>query len=202
MSARDPHPPADSGDDGRLAEQARLLFDRPAPEGYLDDWVEVLSRPDREAGGESRPLLIFRVGPEWLALSTSSLVVVAEPRPVHRVPHRSGGLLRGIVDIRGRLIPCVELGSLLSIDPSAGPGDGEGRARIVVVESVRGAGWIAFEADEVAGVHLIDDDLMRGIPATLERTGPHCRATFRWRDRTVGVLDDRRVLLELERLDQ
>ncbi|QDV32348.1 chemotaxis protein CheW [Tautonia plasticadhaerens] len=186
----------------RLSEEARRLFDRPAPPGYLAEWAAVLAEPEAEDSGDTASLLVFRLGRSWLAVRTPILVEVVEARPVHRVPHRVGGLLRGLVNIRGRLTPCVDLARLLSLDARApGAGGGEGR-RIVVAEGARGAGWVAFEADEVVGVHVVPADRLRGLPSTVERAEGHCEATFRWRDRTVGVLDSGRFLDALEAFDR
>jgi len=199
-------------DDDRLAEDARALFDQPAPDGYLEDWAALLDREEQETVAEELAVLIFRVGSEWLALPTSTLVAVSERRPIHRVPHRHGGVLSGLTNMRGRLTPCVSVDRLLGIERQASESsdrdhadgqDPEGdRRRTVVAEARRGAGWIAFEADEVVGAQPIRLDQLRDVPATLERTEGYCRATFRWRERTIGLLDERRFFEALEAFDR
>ncbi|WP_152054436.1 chemotaxis protein CheW [Tautonia marina] len=193
---------AQQADSRSLADEARRLFDRPPPPGYLEEWAAVLAAPEAEESSDVASLLVFRVARSWLAIPTSTLVEVAESRPIHRVPHRVGGLLRGLINIRGRLSPCVDVLRLLSIDVAATGGEpGEGR-RVVVAEGARGTGWVAFEADEVAGVHLVPVERLRGLPSTVERAEGHCEATFRWREQTVGVLDPGRFLDAMEAFDR
>ena len=52
------------------------FFDRPAPEGYLAEWADLLGRPvEPRRRPTTSALLVFRLGGEWLALA---LAVVAE----------------------------------------------------------------------------------------------------------------------------
>jgi chemotaxis-related protein WspD len=67
----------------------------------------VLAEPEARADSESTSMLVFRLGREWLALPATSLVEVTALRPLHRVPHRTSGVLEGLVNIRGQLQLCV-----------------------------------------------------------------------------------------------
>ncbi len=73
-------------------------------------------------------MLVFRLGDEWLALPVGVLVEVTRPRPPHRVPHR-GGLLAGVVNIRGELHLCVRFDLLLG-DHRERPGLGEEQSAV------------------------------------------------------------------------
>ena len=182
-----------------LASAARRFFDRPAPPGYLESWQEILEQPEAAVDTGTRSVLIFRLGHEWLALSTSVLAEVTQPRPLHSVPHRSGTVLAGIVNIRGQLQLCVRLAGLLGLDEQpAEPSAAAPAARMLVVERA-GARW-AFVVDEVAGVHRVPERTLRDVPATV--SGVRTRSTsalFAWQDRTVGLLDDARLLDGLDR---
>ena len=99
-----------------FAAAGRRFLDAPTPPGYLDEWAERLAAPAEEAAADLEGALVFRLADEWLALSVHALVEVTTPRPVHHVPHR-GGLLAGLVNIRGELCLCVHLAKLLGIEP-------------------------------------------------------------------------------------
>src|SRR5580698_2004536 len=86
------------------AAAARTFFDRPAPEGYLADWSRWLAgsgvpnagdqgngdgEDEAQSQEEKLSVLIFRLGPEWLAFRTQTVAEVTTIRPVHRVPHRT-----------------------------------------------------------------------------------------------------------------
>src|SRR5436190_12570637 len=95
-----------------FAAAGRRFLDAPSPEGYLDEWTTRLADPIEPAGADVHGVLIFRLGDEWLALPVEVLVEVTTPRPVHRVPHR-GGLLAGLVNIRGELHLCARVDQVL-----------------------------------------------------------------------------------------
>lgn len=182
-----------------LTAAASRFFDRPAPAGYLESWQEILEQPEETLDADSRNVLIFRLGTEWLALPTAVLVEVTPPRQLHRVPHRSGALLAGIVNVRGQLQLCVRLEGLLGLDaPVTEPPAAIPAARLLVVERA-GARW-AFRVDDVAGVHRVQGRSLRDVPATV--SGADMRATvalFAWQGKTVGLLDEARLLDGLQR---
>lgn len=181
-----------------LTAAARRFFDRPAPAGYLESWQEILEQPEAVLDADARSVLIFRLGDEWLALPTTALVEVTSPRQLHRVPHRSGAELAGIVNIRGQLQLCVRLGGILgSSGPNACSPSTTPAARLLVVErkGERGAERWVFCVDEVAGLHRVTAQTLRDVPATV--SGTTTRATtalFSWHDKIVGLLDEARLL--------
>jgi hypothetical protein len=69
-------------------------------------------------------------------------------------------------------------------------------ARLLVVERADGAGgrWV-FGVDEVAGVQQVVRSTMRSVPSTVSQSNARmCQALFDWQDRTVGLIDDARLL--------
>jgi chemotaxis-related protein WspD len=80
--------------------------------------------PDATAAAGTAPDsagLVFRIGREWLALPAQLFVSVTPPARPHTLPHRAGLGLRGIVNIAGKLYPCVGLAELLDIDEQYQP---------------------------------------------------------------------------------
>ena len=120
-----------------FATAARAFFDRPAPEGYLAGWSRWLAKSVErdegdEGGGEDEneaesheekvSVLIFRLGPEWLAFRTQTVAEVTTPRPVHRVPHRTNEVFLGLVNLQGQVQLCVSLHGLLGVTAMSSPG--------------------------------------------------------------------------------
>jgi chemotaxis-related protein WspD len=201
-----------------FAAAGRRFLDAPTPPGYLDEWAERLAAPAEEAAADLEGVLVFRLSDEWLALSVQALVEVTTPRPVHRVPHR-GGLLAGLVNIRGELCLCVHLTKLLGVEPrSPGPngavalaptrngpralglaGEAGGRspavaeaARLLVVRRDEER-WV-FPVDAVAKVVRVPRAEVARPPATVGRAAAHlARGVFSWHGRPVGLLDDGRL---------
>lgn len=180
-----------------MAAAARTFFDRAAPEGYLSGWIGILEESSTAHESNVESLLVFRLGAEWFALPTSVLVEVTTPRACHRIPHRVGGVLEGIVNIRGQLQLCVSAERLLGIDgPTEAANATHGDApRLLAIERRRGLPgdvWV-FRVDAVAGVHRVEGSSLRMVPATVSQSGArHCRALFDWQGHVVGILDENR----------
>jgi chemotaxis-related protein WspD len=176
-----------------FADAGRQFLDAPSPEGYLEEWTERLAAPLEEEDADRLSVLIFRLGEEWLALPVGVLVEVSAARTIHRVPHR-GGLLRGLVNIRGELHLCVRLQRVLGIETAASPAPRErgGQARFLVVER-EGERWV-FPVDEVDQVYRFPAQHLRPVPVTLGRAPAHLtRGVFDASERAVGLLEDDRL---------
>ena len=175
-----------------VADAARAFFDRPAPEGYLESWRHVLEQPEVGTDPRSTSVLIFRLGDEWLGLPATVLVEIAPPRRVHRLPHARSAVLEGLVNIRGQLRPCIDLGGLLGLERTPGPVGMDDR-RLLVVDHL-GDCWV-LAVDQVAGVHRVPQSSLRSVPSTVSAGSLHATtALFVAHDRTVGLLDEARLL--------
>jgi chemotaxis-related protein WspD len=191
------------------AASTRFL-DAPSPKGYLEEWTQRLIAPIEETARDLQSVLVFRLGEEWLALPVPVLIEVTNPRPIHRLPHR-GGLLAGLVNIRGELQVCVHLAQLLggkavnretvNVDQQLGSGGQEqqssaaapgARARLLVVQAGDDR-WV-FPVDEVDQVYRFPAAELTTAPATLARSSSHLtRGVFPWQERSVGYLDETRL---------
>jgi chemotaxis-related protein WspD len=174
-----------------FADAANRFFDRPAPSGYLADWAKLLAAPFKPAESKDLSLLIFRLRDEWLALLTEVVVEVTNPRPVHRIPHRSSDTLIGMVNLRGQLQLQVSLHGLIGVSPAETPLPA-GKPRLVVIK--RGGHTWAFEADDVHGVYRFARGRLQTVPSTLANpANSFSQAVISWQGKSVGFLDDERV---------
>ena len=191
-----------------FANAARAFFDRPAPEGYLAEWGRWLAESDalshrgeelgsdtddaREAQRGGTSILIFRLGTEWLALPTETIVEVTTPMPVHRVPHRSNQVLSGIVSLHGQVTLCISLHGLLNVET------GNLAPHLVVLRDGRHAATWVFPADEVLGVRRVPRNHWRAVPSTLVNpTVGFSQAIISWDGRSIGLLDEHRIFAAL-----
>jgi chemotaxis-related protein WspD len=200
-------------------EAGQQLFEREPPAEYVEEQTAQLAEEVSEEAVGCEAMIIFRIGDEWLALDVETVVEVAEPRTVHRVPHRTDRLLLGIVNIRGELQLCVSLRELLGIDGTdrlpgfnsssaalsgiaAAEDDEEEKperseARLLVAE--RNGGRWAFAVDEVAGVHRVRSDQLGNVPSTVSKSVDRlAKAVFHWQGKSVGRLADGRLFDSLE----
>lgn len=136
----------------------------------------------------SRQYVLFRVGSEEYGLPisrVSSIIRYERVTPVPRAPRA----VQGVIDLRGRVIPVVDLGKrLFGADFEPLP-----RSRIIVTETSSGAVGLAVDgASEVAT--FAPDDLM---PAPTAAVAPEIADAFE----AVVHLDDRLIiLLDLDRI--
>jgi chemotaxis-related protein WspD len=188
-----------------FASAARTFFDREAPAGYLAEWAALLAGPQASTPSESASvsLVIFRLEREWLALGTKVVVEVTSLRPLHRIPHRTNAIVRGLVNLRGQLHLCASLHGLLGVEPSAEDnGKPRGVSPRMIVIRQGNEPWV-FAVDEVVGVHDVPRDHLRGVPATLANpTVSFSQGVFTWEGRSVGYLDEQRVFSGLRSLGQ
>lgn len=200
-----------------FASAARAFFDRPAPPGYLDEWTRWLSEDsecddekelaasrDEQGRRDDVGALIFRLGSEWLAFRTQAVVEAALPRPIHRVPHRTNAVLRGLVNLRGQLQLCFSMQGLLGLQEPKPGGDGaSSRERLIVLRDRERAEVWAFAADDVLGVEHFARGALQAVPSTLANpTVSFSQAVIPWEDRTVGFLDETRVFAALRSIGQ
>lgn len=179
---------------------ARGFYDRDLPADHLASWTPLYAAPKTvETDRTSHPVLIFRLGIEWLALPTTIVREVADCRPVHKVPHRSG-VLRGLVNLNGRLEPCVSLHALLGVEPDPAPASKSQRTRPRLLLIGEEGQSFAFQADEVLGTHRYPPGKLRDIPATLAHSlARYSRGLIGMQQRTVGCLDEGLLFPALER---
>lgn len=159
---------------GTFAAAARSLLDRPAPEGYVEDWTRWIAGEPIEDTIESVSLCPFRLGPEWFALPTGRVSETVAKRPIRRVPHRSTDEFLGLINVRGELVLCFSLHTVLSVADvpatPAGPRLADDHRALMLVCG-EGRRRVAFPADEAAGVRKVPAANLRPPPATVSRAG-------------------------------
>jgi chemotaxis-related protein WspD len=122
---------------------------------------------------------------------------VSEQCTIRTLPHRRGGTLSGLVNIRGELVLCVSLEALLGLEKVAEK-TGTSLRRLLICSPP--AGRLAFPVSEVHGVHHCHPGDLRSAPATLGRAaGVYIVGVLPWKDKTVGCLDDELLFYALDK---
>jgi chemotaxis-related protein WspD len=183
------------------ADAAARLLDREPPRGYFEEWTARIAQPRQPGLAGTKSIVIFALGGEWMALPTTVFQEVAELRPIHSLPHRSDGIIKGLVNIRGELLICVSLRDFLSLGTVATPARHSQRA---VYERLLVVAWqgerLVFAVDEVTAGQRYHPDALQPLPSTLAlATGRYSIGLLPWRDRNVGVLDEALLFPSLNR---
>ncbi|MEO0645025.1 MAG: chemotaxis protein CheW [Cyanobacteria bacterium J06650_10] len=201
------------------AQMGQALLKRTEPEGYTAEWTALIAQShdtsQTQMGPDRQAVMVFRLGAEWVALPARIFHQVIAPSPVHAIPHRHDSLLRGIVNVRGQLLPCVSLHELLNIQASASKtmsfsgwtstastastASAESMAtlnsrqqggypRLVILKRLREI-W-AFEVDELYGFHFCPQAELRETPVLSSKALTSLtQSIFSWRAENVSCLD-------------
>ena len=166
------------------ARAGRQLFDRPLAQDSLEQWAELFSREKETEPADTFSVVIFRVGSEWFALKTAFFQEVTDLRPVHTVPYRSGAVFKGIANINGELLLCIDPAPVLT--PGAGPAD----CQRMMVAAKDGSRFVLM-VEEIMGVHRIAPAKVSRPPATVSKSPAAVTAgIFSIDAATVGLLDE------------
>lgn len=154
-------------------------------------------------------VVVFLVGVEWLALPTSVFKEVTEMRAIHSLPYRRGGIMLGIVNVRGELLICVSLAKLLGLDETVPAARGSTRtvtrhasrdsvARLLVIG--RDDRPIVIPVGAVHGIHRYRPSDLGKAPGTIGKSASaYTAAMLRWRERAVAYLDAEKLLSAVDR---
>jgi chemotaxis-related protein WspD len=177
------------------------------PGDYTAQWTEHVARPVQKADRDTASAVIFRIGAEWLALPAAAIQEVSNLKPIHRVPHRTSGVVLGVVNVRGELLTCVSLARVFGLDAGESSESSERarashtlftRKRMLVIrrKNLRAA----CPVDYVEGVHRYAPAMLNAVPATVAKAGTrYSRALLPWREQTVGILDEELLFSALKR---
>jgi len=180
-------------------DRAKDLLATLPPEGYLEDWKDILSGAKEAEADLSETVIIFRLGDEWLALPAAVIKEVTKPAPIHRIPHKSDQFLQGVVNIKGNLELCFSLAAIIwhPQPPPANTATSLFGTRYIVLH--REGNWV-FPVDEIIDIRRYHCDNEVSLPlAVTEAKISYLKSAFRIRDRVVGLIDDELLLSFLRR---
>jgi chemotaxis-related protein WspD len=177
------------------------ILDRDLPPNYLGQWTRHIAKERPTAEGDTQSVVVFRIASEWFALPTSVFKEIVGIRPVHSLPHRRGGVVLGVTNIRGELIVCISLHQILRLDEAAESKKEKSRAASARMLFILHEGLRAVcPVDEVFGVHRFHLWELMAVPTTLAKATPtYTKAVLPWRRETVGLLDESLLFYSVNR---
>ncbi|MBI3800625.1 MAG: chemotaxis protein CheW [Deltaproteobacteria bacterium] len=147
---------------------------------------------EERGAAETVSLVVFRLGAQWLALSTQVVREVTQVCTIRSIPQRNAEVLLGLLNLRGELQLCVSLKGLLGLNGEYGraPGESQPRtARLVVIEKEDDC-WV-FPADEVLGVFHFAPSKIQQLPTTpTEGAVLTFKGRGYWQEKQVSYLDE------------
>ncbi len=184
------------------ANAGRRLLDRPPPPEYQQEWTMLLTREKPSLDVNTKTAFVFRAGGEWLALPASLIREVVEMATIHSLPHRSSKILRGVVNIRGKLEICVSIGGILGIERE----EKEEQQNLTfvtperLVVAARSGKNLVFPVSEVRGHVRYRPDMLRDLPVTVSGSkAVYTKGILNLGDMDVGILVDELLFSALTR---
>lgn len=146
-------------------------------------------------------VLVFRLGKIWLAIATIYCKEITNRPSIHLIPHRSGKVLIGIINLNGKLELHVALHELLQIETSIEFNTGRlayQRNRMVAIVK-EGELW-TFPVDEVDGVYEWDSLKIENVPIDFSKSViDYVKGTMQMENKSVGLLDEELLFASLKR---
>jgi chemotaxis-related protein WspD len=176
----------------------RQMLQRPLPDDYRLEWTDRLAENSESVDTQSRSVLVFRLGDEWLGLDSRYVNEIIQMPRVHSLPHRQNTLIKGLVNIRGELKICVSIGSLLNLDKaqSSYVVDHEILERLIYVEK-DGQSFV-FPVSEVQGIVHYRESALQPAPGTVAKAKDNLTAGIMdWKQSRVGILDSELLFYSL-----
>ena len=142
-----------------------------------------------ESGRHSseRQLVVFQLAGEAYGVEITTVREIITMQPVTPIP-RTPEFVRGIINLRGRVIPVVDLRRLLSL----AQGDAGRETRIMVVEV--GTRTVGCIVDAVKEVLTISDEVIEPPTGAAGPEGEYLKGIAKVGDSLVILVDLQRVL--------
>ncbi|MFI5210427.1 MAG: chemotaxis protein CheW [Gemmatimonadales bacterium] len=151
------------------------------------DQFGTTSQPAPVAVERELHLVVFRLGGEQYAVPIGEVLEVVRVADITRVPHAPAHI-RGVMNLRGRILPVVEIRSRLHLDPA----ELTSLSRVVVVEVDRRV--VGLLVDAVGQVTRVGEKMVSAPPDEVRAAG--AEAVTGVARTSTGLL----VLLDLERV--
>lgn len=174
-------------------EAGQSLLDRELSDEDLAEATARVRQPVAPRDPDRLHALAFRLGDAIYALPLSSCDGVSPSSTARRVPHRNPDILLGVVNVFGRVIPCVSLDGLLARRREA-----TSAPRVMIVLRSRER-QVALPVDAVIDQMQYHRSDVTGVAASAEKGPPGIvEGMVSWRDATTMLLDTGRLWAVLE----
>ncbi len=187
--------------DQYIAAGQRVL-QRPMPKEYQQEWTRLLAHKKDTDAGHHLMIIVFRIGNEWFSLPVNYLQHVETRRAIHSVPHRNSAIVKGVVNIDGKVKMCFSLGALLGITESATASDSTRRTAVyegLVVLKNAGRSYV-FPVTEALELARISLEELTAVPSTVSAvSASYLLGLVQYAGHRIGHLDADLVMAGFER---
>jgi len=170
----------------------RRLLNRFISPEYQQELTHRFAQEKKKPLVNLKSAFIFRAGGEWLALSAKLIHSVIDMGVIHTIPNMSNNVLRGVVNVRGKLEICVSIGGVLGIERLERVDKTSSYVapeRLVV--AAHEGNIVTFPVSEVMGVVRFQPDMLRELPVTVSGSkAVYTQGILYINNRDIGFLKD------------
>lgn len=177
----------------------RNLLNREIPPELLKELTEELSQEKAEKVKNSFSILAFQVFDELLALETKFFKEISGIRFIHSIPARSNKQFLGLVNIKGTLLPCISLESILGIASTMEiKASKDPFHRMIVVE--KEGGRFVFPVHVATGIFRITPSDVKEVPPTVSKSHSFfSKGVVFQQGKSLDILDEEKLFPAFER---
>ncbi|MCK4742874.1 MAG: chemotaxis protein CheW [Sulfuriflexus sp.] len=176
----------------------RSLLNRESPEGYGDDWADILASGKKLKSKNLQSAVVFRLGSEWLSLPVSIINEITLLKNIYDIPHNHNKKIRGMVNIRGELVICMSLGNLLGVEKPDDDfiDDEHSINRLITIREDNG--YIVFPVSEIDGIVHYEKEKLATAPDTIRNSTTNLiDGVTIVNDKNIGCIDHVALLAEI-----
>jgi purine-binding chemotaxis protein CheW len=133
--------------------------------------------------GESSQCILFKMGNEYYGISIASVKEIIKPVPITRIP-KSPPFVEGVIDLRGRILPIVNLRTMFGLEPL--PLTEDSRFVDIHIEGLN----IGIVVEAVSEVVRLSNKQIEPAPAMVAGVdGKYLKGIARMEDKLVLLMD-------------
>ena len=143
-------------------------------------------------GADRRELISFRIGAQEFCVDIMAVREIRGWTSATPIPH-SPNYVRGVINLRGAVLPIVDLGARLGFATS------EPTARSVIIVAHIGERTVGLMVDAVSDILTVSDDVVQPTPdVTCDTVKAFVKGILAIDDRLISLISLDRVLPDLE----
>lgn len=144
------------------------------------------------AGGDRRELISFRIGAQEFCVDIMAVREIRGWTAATPIPH-SPGYVRGVINLRGAVLPIVDLAARLGFAVS------EPTARSVIIVTHIGNRTVGLMVDAVSDILTVSDEVIQPTPdVTCDTVKAFVKGILAVDDRLISLISLDRVLPDLD----
>lgn len=185
------------------ADAGHSLLNRDIPDGYKNEWTEILAKELNNTRTDMQSVLVFRLGAEWFGLPVSLINEITLMRGIFDLPHNNNRIIRGLVNVRGILTICISLGSLLGLDkPDEDWEENEHSIQRLIILHLD-SGDVVFPVSEIDSILRYHDDDIEPSPLSSRKDKDmFVHGILPWKGKHIGCMQAERITAALKRVFQ